>query len=135
MHKVLEPQGHANPGSKFAPGMEVAPDSRWCFVSGQVGLDGQGNLPDDAESQIQNAFDNVFAVLREADMGPADVVRLNIYLTDAGDVATYRRIRDDRMEGRLTASTLLVISALVDPKMKVEIEAVAARMASPGRAA
>ncbi len=87
------------------------------------------------DAQIQNAFDNVFAVLREADMGPADVVRLNIYLTDAGDVAIYRRIRDDRMEGRLTASTLLVISALVDPKMKVEIEAVAAQMASPGRAA
>lgn len=126
MHKVLEPRGHANPGSRFAPGMEVAPGSRWCFVSGQVGLDGAGKLPDDAESQIGNAFDNVFAVLAEAGMGPDHIVRLNIYLTDAGDVALYRRIRDERMQGRLTASTLLVISALVDPRMKVEIEAVAA---------
>ncbi|ANK79961.1 MAG: hypothetical protein TEF_03525 [Rhizobiales bacterium NRL2] len=135
MNKVLEPKGHANPGSRFAPGMEVPPDCRWCFISGQVGLDCDGNIPDDIDRQIHVAFDNVFAILAEADMSVADVVRLNIYLTDAGDVAAYRRIRDERMEGRLTASTLVVVSALVDPRMRVEIEAVAAEMSSPGRAA
>ena len=104
-------------------------------LGGQVGLGRDGDLPDDVEKQIHIAFDNVFAVLAEADMDAGDVVRLNIYLTDAGDVAAYRKIRDERMEGRLTASTLVVVSALVDPRMKVEIEAVAAEMSSPGRTA
>lgn len=127
MNRIINPGGAAAPLSKFAPGIETTADSRMLHVSGQVGIDADGKIGADAETQIRLAFANVQAVLEAADMGWADVVRLNTYLTDAGDVGTFRKVRDEVLDGAMTASTLLVISALVHPDMVVEIECVAAR--------
>jgi enamine deaminase RidA (YjgF/YER057c/UK114 family) len=41
-------------------------------------------------------------------------------------VAIYRKMRDRMLDGAETASTLLVISGLADPKWRVEIQVVAA---------
>ncbi|WP_416899993.1 MAG: RidA family protein [Minwuia sp.] len=127
MNKVIRPGTIPEPLSKFAHAIEVPPGARQVFVSGQVGVDAHGKLGDDIETQIRNAFDNVQAVLQAADMTLSDVVRLNTYLTDANDVGVFRAIRDEIMDGVLTASTLVMISALVHPAMKVEIECVAAK--------
>jgi enamine deaminase RidA (YjgF/YER057c/UK114 family) len=54
-------------------------------------------------------------------------VRLNTYLTDPADVGAFRGIRDEIMDGVLTASTLVIVAGLVHPDMKVEIECVAAK--------
>lgn len=127
MNKIINPSGTAAPLSKFAPGIETSANSRMLHVSGQVGIDADGKLGADAEAQIRLAFANVQAVLEAADMGWNDVVRVNTYLTDAADVPMFRTVRDEVLDGAMTASTLLVISALVHPKMVVEIECVAAR--------
>lgn len=127
MNKTINPGGAAAPLSKFAPGIESTAGSRMLHVSGQVGIDADGKIGADAETQIRLAFANVKAVLEAANMGWADVARLNTYLTDAADVATFRKVRDEVLDGVMTASTLLVISALVHPDMVVEIECVAAK--------
>ena len=127
MNKVITPATVPEPLSKFAHGIEIPPGARQVFVSGQVGVDRHGKLGEDIEAQIRNAFENVEAVLEAAGMGLADVVRLNTYLTDADDVGTFRAIRDELLDGILTASTLVMVSALVHPAMKVEIECVAAK--------
>src|SRR5262249_43933275 len=72
------------------------------------------------------------AVLEAAGMERRDLVKVNVLLTRAGDVAASRTIRDEALQGAAPASTLAVISALAHPDLLFEVEAVAARPACIG---
>ena len=50
------------------------------FCSGQLGIDKDGAVPDAVEDQARLCFRAIAAILREADMSLADVVRLNAYV-------------------------------------------------------
>ncbi len=127
MLKTLKPATVAPPFSAYSHAVEVPANSRLLFVSGQLGVAPGGTVPADFEGQANQAFSNVMAILAEAGMGPADIVRVNTYLTDSDDIAAYRAIRDSHMGGHEAASTMLVISALAQPKFKIEVEAVSAK--------
>ena len=60
-------------------------------------------------------------------MGVQDLVKVNMFLTRAEDIADSRRLRDEALQGAAPASTMLIISALAHPALLVEIEAVAAK--------
>lgn len=52
-------------------------------ISGQTGVDPGTNVPPfDLEAQARVAFDNLFKVLRAADLTPANIVKTTVYLTD-----------------------------------------------------
>jgi enamine deaminase RidA (YjgF/YER057c/UK114 family) len=61
-------------------------------------------------------------------MGPADVIRLNAYVTDRAHMAAYMAARDAWLAGapRLPASTLVIVAGFTRPEFLVEIEATAA---------
>jgi enamine deaminase RidA (YjgF/YER057c/UK114 family) len=107
--------------------VEVSTNSRLLYVSGQLGVAPDGSVADDFAGQANQAFRNVMAILEEAGMGPADIVRVNTYLTDSNDIPDYRAIRDSHMSGHEAASTMIVISALAQPRFRIEVEAVAAK--------
>ena len=57
-----------------------------------------------------------------------DIVKVTVFLTDSRFVAPYRDVRDRFIKDMpYPASTLLVVQALADPAMLVEVEVVAAR--------
>jgi enamine deaminase RidA (YjgF/YER057c/UK114 family) len=53
------------------------------------------------------------------------VVKVNVYMTDISERAAINPIREQYFGEHRPASTLVEVKALVDPRMKVEIEAVA----------
>ena len=56
------------------------------FVSGQIALDPAGNLVEgDIEAQTEQVMKNLMAVLREAKIGPENVVKTTVYLKDIAD--------------------------------------------------
>jgi reactive intermediate/imine deaminase len=102
--------------------------SRVIFISGQVPLNTDGDLvgKGDFEAQARQVFANLSAALEAAGAGWRDVVKLNYFLTDIGELATVRAIRDEYVDTeRPPASTLVQVSALFSPEAMVEIEAVA----------
>src|SRR5262245_2540878 len=68
----------------FNQGELVDGASRVLFCSGQTAVDGSGapQHAGDVGAQLTLALDNVEAVLREAGMSLANVIRLNMYTTD-----------------------------------------------------
>ena len=70
----------------------------------------------------------VAAILAEAGAGPADVVRINAFVTDRAHMADYMAARDRWLAGvtRLPASTLMIVSGFTRPEFLVEVEAGAA---------
>src|SRR6266849_668575 len=127
MLKPINPPTIAPPFSRYSQGIEAPAASRWLHVSGQVGVRPDGTVEQGFTAQAERAWDNLLTILATAGMGPADLVKVNVYLTRAGDLAESRRIRDAKLAGAAPASTLAVVAALASPNWLFEVEAVAAR--------
>jgi 2-iminobutanoate/2-iminopropanoate deaminase len=96
------------------------------FISGIPGFDANGALPDGFEAQFANVVINIKRVLDEAGTAFRDVVKFNVLLTRASDVATMNRLYADAFgPAPYPARTTCVVQALPDPKMLIEIEGVA----------
>jgi reactive intermediate/imine deaminase len=101
---------------------------RLVAVSGQVPLDAEGRLvgADDPEAQVRQVFDNLRTALAAAGAGLKHVVKLTIFLTDMADLDVVRRVRNEYVSTESPpASSLVQVSALVNPAFRVEIEALA----------
>lgn len=97
------------------------------YISGQVPLRSDGSLVEGgAAAQAEQVFQNLQLALDSVGSTFSDVVRLNYYLCDLEDLAALRTVRDRHLvSDSLPASTLLRVSGLVDPRFRVEIDAVA----------
>lgn len=127
MH-ALTPASIAPPFARYSHGMEVSAGARLVFVSGQLGLAADGHVPESARDQADRCFANIAAILAEAGMTLADIVRLNAYVTDRAHMASYMAARDAHVGAPPPASTLVIVSGFTRPEFKVEIEAVAAKV-------
>jgi enamine deaminase RidA (YjgF/YER057c/UK114 family) len=108
----------------------VAAEGRQVFVAGQVGWNARQEIvDDDFLAQVEQALQNVVDVLAEADARPEHLVRLTWYVCDkqeyleraheVGEV--YRRV----IGRHFPAMTLVQVTALVEDRARVEIEATA----------
>ncbi len=93
------------------------------WVSGVVGVAQDGSIPADTVAQFDIAIEAMDACLKAAGAGPADVVKVQVFLTDVGDRPAINPRRIAYFGDHRPASTLVEVSALVDPRMTVEIEA------------
>lgn len=125
--KKYSPDQIIKPFAAYSQGVEVPPDARWLFIAGQVGVNPDGTIAGDSKAQVDRAWQNVLAVLAAANMGPEDLVRVNVYITDPEDVelnrSAWRRISKDGGP----AITMVTVRRLSHPDWTVEIEAVAAK--------
>lgn len=127
MLKRINPDTVVKPFSNYAQGVSAPANSRWLYVSGQVGARPDGTIEKGFEAQAARCWSNILAILAADGMGPADIVKNTVYITNAADVPKSRVARDAAMQGHACASTLVVISALALPELVVEIEVVAAK--------
>jgi len=97
------------------------------FVSGCVPTDGQGNVVggDDVAAQARKVFDNIGVILGAAGATFADVAKVTVYLTDVDDRAAINPVRQEVFGDARPASTLVEVSRLAIPGIKIEVEAIA----------
>ncbi len=127
MPRLFNPKDMSAPLAAYTHGVEVQPTERMIFFSGQVGIDKSGNLPSDFESQFRNVFDNIRAILLDADMDFENLIKLTTYMVGRDNLDEMRKLRLDLMEGHKPAHTLLVISGLASPDFFLEVEGFAAQ--------
>jgi len=97
------------------------------FVSGVPGFDDKGGLPESFEAQFALVVKNLKRVLEEAGASVRDLAKVNVLLTRASDVAAMNALYAGAFgPPPYPARTTCVVQALPDPKMLIEIEAVAA---------
>src|SRR5436305_2541885 len=96
------------------------------FVSGIPGFDESGALPDSFEAQFGFVVRNVKRVLDEAGASFRDLVKVNVLLTRASDVAPMNVLYAPAFgPAPYPARTTCVVHALPNPAMLIEIECVA----------
>ena len=99
----------------------------WCFCAGTTGFDyATMTMPDDPAAQTRNIFETIKRSMEEAGFALADIVRLQCTVTDPAHWEASAAVVRDYM-GDVRPANTTVVSALIDPSMKIEIEATAYR--------
>jgi enamine deaminase RidA (YjgF/YER057c/UK114 family) len=130
MAKFLNPKTVADPTGTYTHGVEVPPNARWLYISGQIGLRKDGSIPATLEAQTEVAWQNIVEILAAAGMKVTDLVKITQYLMNIDDFPKYAAIRAKFLAGHRPASTGLIINSLVKPDYQVEVEAIAAKTAA-----
>jgi enamine deaminase RidA (YjgF/YER057c/UK114 family) len=126
MFKFLMPKTIKPPFARYSHGVEVSAGKRLVLCSGQLGIRPDDLVPDDAGEQAQLCFANIAAILGEAGLTLADIVRINAYVTGREHLKPYMEVRDRLFSEPAPASTLMIVSGFARPEFKVEIEVTAA---------
>src|SRR6266481_3718761 len=114
------------PGLKAPPLSFATRTGDLLFVSGIPGFDDKGALPETFEAQFGFVVRNITRVLDEAGASFRDLVKVNVLLTRAADVATMNALYAGAFgPPPYPARTTCVVQALPDPKMLIEIECIA----------
>jgi enamine deaminase RidA (YjgF/YER057c/UK114 family) len=117
-----------SPFEKTAGYSRAVVDGDFAFVAGTTGYDyATMTMPPDVTSQSRNCFKTIEAALKEAGFAMADIVRATYYITDAKYADTHFAVCGEVLGDIRPAATLLVVTGLYKPEMKVEVEVTAKR--------
>ena len=97
------------------------------FVSGIAPFDSTGEVvgEGDVVAQTRQVLQNLLDALRTVGADMSDVLKVTVFLIDINDRSAINPVRQEFFGDARPASTLIEVSALADPEMLVEIEAVA----------
>jgi len=125
-NEVVTAEGAPAPAGPYSPAT-LATGSRVLNISGQIAADADGPVVggEDPYEQARECLRKLDELLRAAGASKADVVRVGIFLTDIADRPAVAKARVEYFGDHRPAATLVAISALVAPELKVEIEATA----------
>ncbi len=115
----------ADGGMTFSKSVVVAGQGTWIYLSGQVGLDDDGQIvPGGTEAEALKTFEHLIAAVTQAGGTAADIIRITGYLTSLDDYAGYGAARKKVFGDTLPASTAVQVAGLL-LGAHVEIDAVA----------
>jgi enamine deaminase RidA (YjgF/YER057c/UK114 family) len=94
------------------------------LVSGTAPVEADGSTtPGDAETQTDRCLDIIVGAIRQLGGTRTDIVRTRMFITDPTDAEAIGRAHGRRFADVRPAATMVVVSALLRPEWRVEIEA------------
>jgi 2-iminobutanoate/2-iminopropanoate deaminase len=126
--KTINPDTIVKPASAYAQGILLPPTSgARLIISGQVGVAPDGKLEVGTRAQMIRCWSNLIAVLTAAGFEIKHLVKVTVFVTEPGQTAMYRQLRDEMLQGHLCAATYVQVAGLASPDFTVEIEAEAVK--------
>jgi 2-iminobutanoate/2-iminopropanoate deaminase len=125
LKKFQNPETVHAPLAGYSHQVEITEVNRWLVLSGQVGVLVDGSLPYDPIDQFKIALDNIHKNLSAAGMEVQNIVKMTFYLAGEIDIDERRRALADWLGNHSPCSTLLYVTALATPDIKVEIDVLA----------
>ena len=122
------PDTIALPVAFYSHGIEVPAGARTLHIAGVVGITPDGKMEIGFEAQHRRIWLNVIEVLKSADMGVEDLVRLNVFSLNPADVFMVSSGRQEFLGDHKPVSTYLAVSGLARPEFLVEMDAVACKV-------
>jgi enamine deaminase RidA (YjgF/YER057c/UK114 family) len=125
--RTLQPQSWPRPRG-YSNGVEA--EGRIVFVAGQIGWDETGAFKEKTfAGQFRQALANTLTVLKEGAAGPEHVTRMTWFITSREDYATslaeLGAAWKDLMGRNYPTMSVIIVSGLVEPEAKIEIETTA----------
>ena len=120
------PDTVAAPYGPYSHAVEVPGGSRLLYISGEIGVQPDGVVPEGIEAQAEALWKNLIAILEDAGMGIGDLVKITTFLVNVEDAAVAGAARAKYFGDARPGSATVIVKALLQPSWLIEIEAVAA---------
>ena len=118
--------GAARHIGRYSDAIETPAGLRWLHTSGTPGVADDGTIPAGIEAQTRLAWKHIVAMLADARMTIADLVKVTTSLTNGRDVPAYVKIRGEFLGDVRPAFMLQIVTGLIKPEVLVEVEIIAA---------
>jgi 2-iminobutanoate/2-iminopropanoate deaminase len=116
--RIIQPKEFA-PGGPFNPAVLV---DGTLYVSGQIGRDLKTQkVPENFDAEVRQVLDNIGIILREAKMDYADVVSVQVYLTDMSLFQRMNTIYTTYFKTDRPSRTTVGVAKLAAPEAHIEI--------------
>jgi len=109
--KIILPPG-AKPGGNYSQGILI---DDTLFISGQGGEDATGKIPADFETEVKQCLSNIDDVLKAAGMSQANVVSVQVYLTDRAKFQQMNAVYTTYFKDPRPTRTTVVVAGLLGP--------------------
>ncbi|MGW9526692.1 RidA family protein [Paenibacillus terrae] len=121
------PAGMPKPVGNYTHITKIPRNSELFVTSGQVGVDQNGQFPEDFNLQISNTFNNIKSVLDAEQLTADHIIKVNVWATEQIDW-DYMYSQWEKLFGNdYPAMTIGYLTALGLPEIKIEIEIWAAK--------
>ena len=124
-NRLINAPDAPQPLSNYTQGFEISGHKRLLFVSGQIPVSRDGQVPNDFPSQCRLAWRNVMAQLHAADMSIENLVKVTTFLADRQYGLVNREIRKEFL-GNHRPATTVIVAGIFDQEWLIEVEAIAA---------
>lgn len=111
------------PVAPYVHQIEVTGPQRWLTLSGQIGMEKDGTVPEGPLAQMKLALENIRKNLESANMEIQDLTKLVFYCVGEMNADQRKQIISDFLGDHLPCTTLIYVVALAAPTLKVEIDA------------
>lgn len=122
----VRPATLATPRGQWTPAMGCEA-GRLLFISGMTARDASGEVVGvgDYRAQTRQVCENLKAAVEAAGGTLDDIMQVIVYTLDVGAFAAIHEVRREYFPKDPPASTMVQVSALVDPRLLIEISAIA----------
>ncbi|MDM9629805.1 RidA family protein [Rhizobium sp. S152] len=131
MKKAINPPSVRKPFGNYNHGLLVPPGASLLVTSGQLGIALDDGIPEGVTAQAELCFKAIGAILDEAGMTFADVIRISGFVTRREDFPAYMAVRDRYTLDPKPVSTLIVVGGFTRAEFLVEVEVTAAKVMTP----
>ena len=122
--KIIQPKEFATGG----PLSQAVLVDGTLYLSGQIGRDLKTQkVPEDFEAEVRQVLDSIGIILREAKMNYADVVSVQIYLTDMELFSRMNAVYTTYFKTDRPSRTTVGVVKLAAPGARIEITVTARR--------
>ncbi|MGE7928745.1 RidA family protein [Lysinibacillus xylanilyticus] len=123
MKVARNPKNIHQPVAPYVHQIEVTGPQRWLTLSGQIGMEEDGTIPEEPLDQMKLALENIRKNLESANMEIQDLTKIALYLVGDINADQRKQIINDFLGDHLPCMTLMYVVALAAPSLKVEIDA------------
>jgi 2-iminobutanoate/2-iminopropanoate deaminase len=127
IHRPISSGKLRTPPGPWSNAIEVLPNARYLYTCGLVGVRADGTMEEGIAAQAVRIFENIQILLQEARMDMSHIVKIVSYLVDVAEQPEYARARNPYLGAARPAMTMLGVSELAHPTLRVEVEMIAAK--------
>ena len=110
------------PVGKYSHVTIIPKNSDLYTFSGQIGVDSDGNIPENLNEQVHNTFKNIKQILESQNLTSDDVIKVNIWATEEIDWDFLYAEWETLFGQTYPSMTIGYVKALGLPEIKIEIE-------------
>ena len=122
----LNPSNAPKPAANYSNVAIIPAGKKQLSISGQIGNDIEGEIPESLEEQYRLALQNINLIVESQGGTKEDIAKITVFMTDEPDWIKIKSAADEFLPSPRPSMSFIYVKGLFRPDIKVEVEGLAA---------